>query len=263
MSTTLANPLVVTKKSQKEIELENNLIEKQGIYNYWETTYKSYSSITESNETTLKQAETDKSSATTNLSTYYTASDEAKALVKYSEKFKEELSLGKKQTVTLSKKLAKAIQQFLIAADSYDLLAEYVDYQKAINPLVPDDLVANVKTTGESLNAAYELLVVALESTNSVVYNAKDSSMITNQEVEESKDLEESLPNKKGDIIKDSLRENLNKEVANTTASVNHANTILSSSKENLNYAAVQMEEAKMELDSAQAELNAAKAALA
>lgn len=112
----------------------------------------------------LAQADADQASALSNLNLVKDAMSSVKALVAGAKLAHQQTNAATFGIVSVSEKMAELINKLVFAVEIIDKLAQLINKQKSINPLVPDSLIAFLSKATTDANNAVALTLTALQS---------------------------------------------------------------------------------------------------
>ena len=169
----------------------------------------------------------------------------------------------------VAEEISEIIQKLIFSAEIINKLGNLIIRKKAINPLISDELVTLVTTSGTDANNAVALTLVALQSVFSAQATTKESEAAIALEVLQAVQLYEFVIGENVDDIQSSRPLSKEKSISGLLDSayevhVNMYNQALAASKDTikqLNSAKRELNKAQVNLSSLQSGFSAANAA--
>lgn len=177
-----------------------------------------------------------------------------------------DMVLADSKTKILAQKIKMLIDKLIYSAELIDKLAIMITRQKALNPLISDDLVSRVASAGKDANNAVSLTLIALNSTFASEASNMESEAATALEYEQSMTLYMLVTGTNSDGTKSSsysksLKALLYKAYKKAKQDFDEIQSALSITTNQLNDATIALSDAQIKLQSLQAGLAAGNAA--
>ncbi|MEO6521391.1 MAG: hypothetical protein ABIN91_06935 [Mucilaginibacter sp.] len=214
----------------------------------------------------LAVADSNKQQALSNKQVLDTLVQSALDLVNNSAIAIKEMGEAASSTTNLAAEMKLLIDKLIYTAEVTNKLANLVIRQKALNPLISDDLVSLVGTAGTDANNAVALTLVALQSSFAAAAAHTESAAATKLSDKHAAALYQTLtgmaPGKAAPKKETaSLQSYLHTAYTNALAAYKHSQAALKNVTTQLNHAQADLNKAQVKLKSLQAGLAAANAA--
>lgn len=177
-----------------------------------------------------------------------------------------DMVLADSKTKKLATKIKQLIDKQIYTAELIDKLSIMIARQKALNPLISDDLVSRITKAGKDANNAVALTLIALNSTFASEASNMESEAATALEYDQSMILYQTITGTNPDGTKStlyvkSLKALLYKAYKKAKDDFDEAQTALNITTEQLNTANTSLNDSQIKLQSLQSGLAAGNAA--
>jgi len=172
-----------------------------------------------------------------------------------------EIVLANAKTKTLAENVKKVMDMLIFSAEVINKLSNMIIRQKALNPLISDELVNSVAQAGTDANKAIALLLVALQSTSVTQASNLESEGGSSLEYEQSLLLYQMLSGT--DLNGNPDPQDTISLTYLLSASYNTAKSYSDQIQEDLNRTTYQLNSARITLNKAQVKLKSLQAGLA
>jgi len=177
-----------------------------------------------------------------------------------------DMVLADSKTKALAQKIKQLIDKLIYSAELIDKLSIMITRQKALNPLISDDLVSKVSKAGKDANNAVALTLIALNSTFASEASNMESEAATALEYEQSMALYMSITGTNADGSRSSsyaksLKALLYKAYKKAKHDFDETQSALNITTNQLNDATIALSDSLIKLQSLQSGLAAGNAA--
>jgi hypothetical protein len=208
-------------------------------------------------ENFLNQAENTKKQALHNLTLVNNGIENTQNLNENSNRAFSKTILASSKSEEFVQKTNTVLNKLIYTAERINKFSNLIARQKALNPLISDELISSVTTAGTDANNAVALALLALNTAFTAQSTTKEISVIAALEsIQSEKLLEQLIHANNIDCKNSSLKILLNKAY---NQSVIEADEMQKANEETLN----QLNQKKAELNKAQVNLNSLQSGLA
>lgn len=141
----------------------------------------------------LTQADSKKATALAHYNQVKTVSGDITELKRYSSIVNEQSGNANDAICQTSETVATLINQLIFSVDVIEKLTGFVNRQKAVNKVIPDELVTVLNTATTDANSAVALTLTALQSCYASVSSADEAKSVSDLELSQAIDLENLL----------------------------------------------------------------------
>lgn len=141
----------------------------------------------------LTKSDAKKATALTHFNQVKLVSNSITELKRYSDVVNTQTTVANTSVCNTSDTLAVLINQLIFSVDVIEKLSGFVNRQKAVNKVIPDELVTVLNTATTDANSAVALTLTALQSSYSSVSSANEAKNVSALELEQSEALENLL----------------------------------------------------------------------
>lgn len=204
----------------------------------------------------LTQADAKKATALSNFNQVKLVATNVTELKRYSTVVNTQTSDANGAICDTSETMATLIDQLIFSVDVIEKLAGFVNRQKAVNKVIPDELVTVLNTATTDANSAVALTLTALQSSYASVSSADEAKTVSDLEQEQSVELENLLM---GTGINQQQQKKQFAQVEAALQKVEDALSALSSSQNQGQQRLTDLQNAQQEYDRANEMLESAK----
>lgn len=141
----------------------------------------------------LTQADSKKATALNHFNQVKLVATNITELQRYSAVVNTQTCNANAAVCATSETMATLINQLIFSVDVIEKLAGFVNRQKAVNKVIPDELITVLNTATTDANSAVALTLTALQSSYASVSSADEAKSVSDLELQQSNDLENLL----------------------------------------------------------------------
>lgn len=253
-----------TKKAELD-RLTDEVIDAQGIVDQNQAIVNSLNQKLSTLNGYLAAADATRTVAKNNWNTILEVISNARDLKSNSEVATEEMIITDKSMKDLALKVKEVMNELIYSVEVANRLSNLVLRKKAQNPLIPDELISLLTTTGKDANNAIALTLTALKSVFAAQASSMEAEAAAGLEYMQSLTLFEVLTgtNYKGKRIKEEpcIKDQLNDAYTRSEKMYIKWSKAVKMTTSQLNVAQANLETAEVKLTSLQSGLAAANAA--
>lgn len=251
----------VTERKKSELDaLQIKMTNQQFLVEQSQAVVDSLSTKLTKFQAYLVTADSNKTKALANRELLQEIIKNARNLVQGSRVCKKQVVEAHDQNKEVASSTTQLINELIYAADVINKLANLVTRQKALNPLISDELVAMIATAGTDANNAVALTLTALKSSYTTQASLDENEAIAVLEFIKAEELLKNITTNDSDS-ETSLKDSINQAYKEAKSQYNLALDASNDTTKQLEDSKAQLEKQKVALASTQAELAAATAA--
>ena len=184
----------VAEQKNAEIEsLKHQVSNAQYTVNELTTVVQSLTSKQSQFSQLLTQADSKKATVLAHYNQVKTVSGDITELKRYSNIVNDQSGNANDAICQTSETVATLINQLIFSVDVIEKLTGFVNRQKAVNKVIPDELVTVLNTATTDANSAVALTLTALQSCYASVSSADEAKSVSDLEFSQAVDLENLL----------------------------------------------------------------------